>query len=82
MAKTAKALPTPEPSQTLADKINQARQEARDFIEAKVRELKAAPDGQLLPIDWIRQNLYAVNHVKCECKLAQKLIEEQDASVR
>ena len=77
MAKAAKALSTPEPSPTLAEKIKAARAEALEFIEAKVRELKAAPDGRQLPIEWIRQNLYAVNHVKCDCKLALKLLEEK-----
>src|SRR5262245_49322510 len=51
----AKEAPVVGPS--LAERLNQARAEAEAFIEAKVAELKASPEGQPLPIDWLRQDL-------------------------
>jgi hypothetical protein len=60
---------------TGADRIKQARDEAAEFVESKVRELKNSPEGRELPIDWLRANLRATNRTgSCDCKLALALL--------
>ena len=60
----------------LAARLERARAEAEAFIESKVQELKASEEGRLLPIDWLRQNLRALNGGHCDCKVALALLEK------
>jgi hypothetical protein len=63
---------------SLAARLEQARAEAGAFIESKVAELKALPEGQQLPIDWLRQNLRALNGGYCNCRVALSLLEKDN----
>ena len=68
----------PETSASLAARIEQARAEAEAFVEAKVRELKASPEGQSLPIDWLRHDLrgrHGSHH--CHCRVALSLLSQE-----
>jgi hypothetical protein len=71
----AKAKPQPEPQPSFAEQIRAARAASQAYIDAKVAELKK--EHPALSVEWLRLNLYAVNHIKCDCKLALKLIEEE-----
>jgi hypothetical protein len=63
---------------SLADRIKQARNEAAEFVERKVQELKNSPEGQSLPIEWLRQNLRATTRAGgCSCKAALVLLEKE-----
>jgi hypothetical protein len=63
---------------SLADQIKQARNEAAEFVERKVQELKNSPEGQSLPIEWLRQNLRATTRAGgCSCKAALVLLEKE-----
>lgn len=69
----------PKPAEapvSLAERIKQARAEAEEFIESKVSELKASPDGAILSVDWLRMNLRALNGGHCDCKVALSLLEK------
>jgi hypothetical protein len=63
---------------SLADRSKQARNEAAEFVERKVQELKNSPEGQSLPIEWLRQNLRATTRAGgCSCKAALVLLEKE-----
>ena len=62
---------------SFADRIRAARKEAEEFIEAKVDELKARPEGQTLPRDWLAMNLRALNGGHCNCRVALSLLEKE-----
>jgi hypothetical protein len=66
-----------ERGRPLAERLEQARAEAGEFIEQKVRELKASPDAASLPVDWIRMNLRALNGWACNCRVALSLLEKE-----
>jgi hypothetical protein len=64
---------------SLAEQIIAARHAAETFIESKVDQLKALPEGKSIPRDWIALNIYAVNRsdrTKCFCKCALQIIEK------
>jgi hypothetical protein len=72
-AKQPKEAPTVGPS--LADQIRAAQAAAEEFIESKVQEIKNSPDGQSLPISWLRQNIFAVHKARgCSCRCALSLM--------
>jgi hypothetical protein len=62
---------------SLAARLEQARAEAGEFIEQKVRELKSLPEGQQLPVDWLRQNLRALNGGYCNCRVVLSILEKE-----
>jgi hypothetical protein len=57
----------------LASRIKAARLEAENFIDLKVAELKASPDGATLPIGVLRQQV--TRHSKCPCAVVLKHLE-------
>lgn len=59
--------------QTLAERIEQARQEAEAFIDAKVAELKASADGRTQPIGALK--LMITRGDTCACRIALRLIQ-------
>jgi hypothetical protein len=66
----------PEPS--LADRIRATCAEAEAYVEQRAREIKSRPEGQLLPLDWIRLNVRATTRAGgCHCKAALALLEEK-----
>jgi len=81
LLKKPKQQPKPvEVPTSLAERLTQARAEAEAFIEAKVQELKAAPDGASLPLDWLRYNLRADHGgagAGCNCRVALSLLEDK-----
>jgi hypothetical protein len=71
-----KATPQKDPVQSgsdLAQRIKSARDEAEAFIDAKTQELKNSPDGALLPIGVLRQQI--TRHSRCACAVALNLLE-------
>jgi hypothetical protein len=70
-----KSQPQPEVSAeaSLADRIKQAMAEADAFIDLKTAELKASPEGALIPIGVLRQMI--TKHSRCSCKAALALLE-------
>jgi hypothetical protein len=68
----------PERGRPLAERLEQARAEALAFIEAKVAELKATPEGAPLPIDWLRQDLRRRHGGSCDCKCVLSLLEKDN----
>ena len=59
---------------SLADRIKETCGLAEQYIESKVRELKATPDAALLPIDWLRQDLKTRHGGNCSCRVALALL--------
>jgi hypothetical protein len=57
----------------LASRIKSARAEAEAFIDAKTQELKNSPDGALLPIGILRQQI--TRHSGCACAVVLDLLE-------
>jgi hypothetical protein len=81
MIKTkAKSQPQPGASSEasdLATRIKKTCAEAQAYIESKVTELKDAPEGKSLPIDWLRLNIRATTRAGgCHCKCALALLEK------
>ena len=75
-----KTKPQPEASAevSFADRIKQVCAEAGDVVEAEAQRIKASPEGELLPIDWLRHNVRAVTKGgSCNCKVALKLLEQK-----
>ena len=72
-----KLVDAPERGRSLAERLEQARAEAEEFIEQKVRELKVTPDAASLPIDWLRQDLRKRHGGSCNCKCALSLLEDE-----
>ena len=58
---------------SLADRIRAARDEANAFIDTKTAELKASPDGKLLPIGVLRQMVTRGD--RCACAVALNILE-------
>lgn len=61
---------------SLAERIEQIRAETEAFIESKVAELKASPEGRLLPIDWLRADLRRRTGGDCNCKCVSAILEQ------
>jgi hypothetical protein len=60
---------------SLAEQLRAARQAAEAFIEAEAQRIKASPDGQSLPISWLRSNIFAVHKAHgCACRCALSLM--------
>ena len=74
-----KSQPQPEasPEVSLAERIEQIRAEALAFVEMKVQELKASPEGKPLPIDWLRNDLRSRTGGSCNCRCALKIMEQK-----
>jgi hypothetical protein len=70
-----------ERGRPLAERLEQARAEAEEFIEQKVRELKALPDAASLPIDWLRQDLRRRHGGHCSCRVVLSLLSDTDGTV-
>jgi hypothetical protein len=73
MARAVKSLPQADPSQALAEQLKDARAAAQAFIETTIADLNR--EHPAVSVEWLKQNLYAVHHVKCDCRLALKLLE-------
>jgi len=69
-----KQTPVEAPEVSLAERLKQARAEADAFIDAKTAELKASPDGKLLPIGVLRQMI--TRGERCACAVALSIILE------
>jgi hypothetical protein len=76
-----KLLKTKQPKQEasseasdLAARIRQNCDLAEEYIERRVRDLKADPDHALLSIDWLRQDLKNRHGGNCSCRVALSLI--------
>jgi hypothetical protein len=69
--KSPKEAPVVAPS--LADRIKSARAEAEAFIDLKVAELKNSPDGAILPLGVLRQQV--TRHSRCACAVVLNLLE-------
>jgi hypothetical protein len=68
--------PAPAASPSMEEQLRAARQAAEEFVEARVQAIKASPEGQSLPIDFLRQNLYALARAKgCHRRCALSLLE-------
>jgi hypothetical protein len=64
---------------SLADRIKKTCAEAEAFIEAKVQEEKAKPEGQSIPLPWLRQNIYAMHRARgCHCRCALSLLGKKE----
>jgi hypothetical protein len=68
---------SPDSRAAFAARLEQIRAEAEAFIEEKVRALKATPDSQLLPIDWLRADLRKRHGGSCNCRCALSLLEDE-----
>jgi hypothetical protein len=60
---------------SLADRIKAARDEAEAFIDLKVAELKASPEGATLPVGVLRQQV--TRHSKCACAVVLRHLESK-----
>jgi hypothetical protein len=60
---------------SLADRIRAARAEAEAFIDLKTGELKASPEGQLLPVGVLRQTI--TRHSRCACAVALSILDAE-----
>jgi hypothetical protein len=67
-----------EASDGLADRIRATCAEAEQYISARIAAVKASPEGQQLPLDWLRQNIYATHKARgCHCRCALSLLEDK-----
>ena len=73
-AKQPTEAPVVAPS--LASRIRAARDEANALIDAKTAELKADPDGALLPIGVLRQMITRGD--RCSCAVSLALLAKDD----
>jgi hypothetical protein len=63
---------------SLAEQIRAAQAAATEFVERKVQEIKDSPEGELLPIEWLRLNIRATTRANgCACKAALALLDEK-----
>lgn len=68
----------PDKGRSLADQIRAAQAAAAEFVERKVQEIKDSPEGESLPIEWLRQNLRATTRAGgCSCKAALVLLDRE-----
>jgi hypothetical protein len=68
----------PSGSSSLAAQIRAAQNRAAQVIESEAQRIKKSPEGELLPIDWIRLNIRAIARAgSCDCKCALSLLEDQ-----
>jgi hypothetical protein len=68
--------PAPAASPSLKEQIIAAQVAATEFVERKVQEIKDSPEGELLPIDWLRLNIRATTRAGgCACKAALSLLD-------
>jgi len=75
----SKSQPQPEaPKASLAERIKETCADAQAYIESKVDALKAAPEGQSLPRDWLMMNTRALNGGHCHCRVALSLLEKEN----
>jgi hypothetical protein len=79
-AKQPKQEASPVVALPLAESLKQAQAEASAFIDAKTAELKATPDGALLPIGVLRQMI--TKHSRCACAVALSILEKENANER
>jgi hypothetical protein len=62
---------------SLADRIKETCSLAEKYIESRVAELKASPEGELLPVAWLASNIRATTRAgDCHCKCALALLEK------
>lgn len=61
----------------LANRIKAVCSEAEQYIESKVRALKADPDHAILSVDWIRQDLRRRTGGHCHCRVVLSLLEKE-----
>jgi hypothetical protein len=67
----------PDNGRSLAERIKETCAAAEQYIETRVAELKDAPEGKSLPIDWLRLNIRATTRANgCHCKCALALLEK------
>jgi hypothetical protein len=71
-----KLVDAPERGRSLAERLEQARAEAEEFIQKKVDELKLLPEGQPLPRRWLEQDLRR-RHGSCNCQIAISLLSKE-----
>jgi len=76
MVVKVKQKPVEAPEVSLAERLKQARAEADAFIDAKTAELKASPDGKLLPIGVLRQMI--TRGERCACVVALALLAKDE----
>jgi hypothetical protein len=81
MANKTKPRPQKEaaPAVSIADRINQVRDEAEAVIDARVDSVKA--QHPTIPRDFIWLNQYALGRAdkaRCPCKLALQILSEKD----
>jgi hypothetical protein len=67
----------PEVGPSLQERIQQIMDEAGAILEAEAQRRKATPDGQGLPIDWIRANARSLSGGNCNCKCALRILEKK-----
>ncbi len=65
-----------EVSLPLADRFRKAIEEANAYIDLKTAELKASPDGALLPMGILRQCL--TKNIHCACAAALQIIADEE----
>ena len=78
MIKLKAKQPTEAPEVSLADRIKETCAAAEQYVESKVKALKASEEGRLLPIDWLRHDLrgrHGSHH--CHCKVALSLLDQE-----
>ena len=76
--KAKQAKPAEAPEVSLADRIRETCAAAEEYVESKVKALKASEEGRLLPIGWLRHDLrgrHGSHH--CHCKVALSLLEKE-----
>jgi hypothetical protein len=79
--KLLKAKPPQKEASTevsLADRIKETCRLAEEYIETRVQQEKDKDEGRLIPISWLRQNIYAVHKANgCHCRCALSLLESK-----
>src|SRR5262249_48930001 len=80
--KLLKTKPQPKPVEIplpLSQRIKETCDAAEQYIQSKVRQLKASDDGRLLPIGWLESDLRRRHgSLGCHCKVALSLLEEDN----
>jgi hypothetical protein len=75
-ARTIMATEAPVVEPSLADRIKETCALAEQYIDQKTAELKATPDGALLPIGVLRQMITRGD--RCACAVALSILEKEN----
>jgi hypothetical protein len=81
LLKTKQPKEAPVVGLSLADRIRETCAAAGRVVEDEAQRIKALPEGQQLPLDWIRMNIRALARAgACNCKCALSILEERESN--